>query len=421
MSHVSLRKNLVALYGVQVATLVLPLLTVPLLARNLGPSALGELAAVQSLFTTLGFLIEYGFNYSATRQVAIHRDDRSQLTRIFSEVLGAKLLLSVLFLLVSFVVYSFVSVFRTYPVLFWLGFLGALAQGFNLMWFYQGIEKLPKAASIDISLKFGYTVLVLMLVRSPADMTLVIGLQALSSLLSLVINTRHALPFVDRFQVTLTGSIAAIKEGQSMFFFRAVTVLYTSANTALLRLFVPAATVAQYSAAERLSSVSSSALTPVTQVIFPRLSHLVHHDFDVARKFFRKSLLATTAAATAALLLGFLSAPFVVEILFGEQFMEAIPLFRILLLNLPLVAISNLFGLQWMIPNGMERNFNNIIILAAILNLTSIMVFVPRFGPLGMAWGVVCCELLVTLLMVKSVISHPKTPFKRHASPEYKF
>ncbi|MFD1731416.1 oligosaccharide flippase family protein [Deinococcus malanensis] len=301
-------RNLVALYGVQIATFLLPLLTLPLLARNLGPTALGELAALQSLFATLGFLLEYGFNYSAARQVAIHREDRSRLTVILSDVLGAKVLLSLVFFTVSLGIYLFVPVFRAQGLLFWLGFLGGLAQGFNLFWFYQGIEKLSWSASVDVALKVGYTALVLILVRSPQDVVLVIGLQGLSSFLSLMINGVRARQFVDGVRWSLAGSLTALREGEACFF-RAVTLFYTSANSAMLRLFAPAATVAQYSNAERLTNVGFSAFGPLMQVFYPRLSYQVHHNFTEAQRFFRRFLLIILMLSVSAAAVGYLLAP----------------------------------------------------------------------------------------------------------------
>jgi len=41
-------------------------------------------------------LTDYSFNLSATRRVAIHRDDKEELSRIFSSVMTAKTLLTLL-------------------------------------------------------------------------------------------------------------------------------------------------------------------------------------------------------------------------------------------------------------------------------------------------------------------------------------
>ena len=66
-------ENAAALYAVQLAGYVLPLITVPFLARVLRPDGFGLLALAQSLALWLSILLEYGFNLSATRAVAAPR------------------------------------------------------------------------------------------------------------------------------------------------------------------------------------------------------------------------------------------------------------------------------------------------------------------------------------------------------------
>ena len=411
-----MRKNLFALYGVQVATLVLPLLSIPFLARVLGPSALGELAAIQSLFATLGFLIEYGFNFSATRQAAIHQHDRDKLTEILGNVLGAKILLSLLFLLISLAVYFFVPVFRSHPTLFWLGFVGALAQGFNLMWFYQGIEKLSLAATVDILCKSAYIALLFLFVRSPRDLTLVIGFQSASFILSLLVNAFCSRQYSNSLSLSFSGSLEALKEGSSMFLFRGMTLFYTTANSALLRLYVPAATVAYYSNAERLTNVGFSAFAPLNQVFFPRLSYLVHHDFQEAKKFFRKCFYILTPLSIASAVIAYIASPLAVEILFGEEYSQTSDIFRILLINIPLISISSLFGLQWLVPNGMQKQFNIAIGLSAVINIVSVITVVPIFKAVGMAWTIVACELVIMSVILVNVLRHPTNPFLKDSS-----
>lgn len=410
-----MRKNLIALYGVQVATLVLPLLSIPFLARVLGPSALGELAAIQSLFATIGFIIEYGFNFSATRLAAIHQNDRSKLTEIFANVTGAKILLSLVFLLVSVALFFAVPVFRTLPLLFWLSCAGALAQGFNLMWFYQGIEKLSAAATVDILCKSCYILLLFLFVRTPEDLNLVMGFQSASFLLSLIINAYRSRKYVNFPSLNLSGSLRALKEGKSMFLFRGMTLFYTTANSALLRLYVPASNVAYYSNAERLANVSFSAFGPLNQVFFPRLNYLVHHDLIEAKKFFRKCFYIIAPLSILSALAAYIISPLAVNILFGEGYTQTAELFRILAINIPLISISSLFGLQWLVPNGLQRQFNYAIGLSAIINIASVILVVPIHGATGMAWTIVACELVIMMVIIFNVFRHSSNPFTRSA------
>src|SRR5271169_2073299 len=59
--------NTAALYGVQLCRKAIPLLTMPYLARVLGPAGWGSVAFVSSLGEFIVLIIEFGFNLSATR------------------------------------------------------------------------------------------------------------------------------------------------------------------------------------------------------------------------------------------------------------------------------------------------------------------------------------------------------------------
>src|SRR6202042_152120 len=111
--------NVLSLYGVQVASYIVPLLTIPYLARVLGANGWGLVAFAQSFGSYFALLGEYGFALSATREVARHRNDRDKLTDIFAGVLGAKTLLAAASIVVAIMVRWWVPVFHEHPVLLW--------------------------------------------------------------------------------------------------------------------------------------------------------------------------------------------------------------------------------------------------------------------------------------------------------------
>jgi PST family polysaccharide transporter len=63
------------LYVLQVGSYMLPIVTIVFLARLLGPQGWGGLAFMQAFAGYVMLVVTYGFNYSATREVARHRDD----------------------------------------------------------------------------------------------------------------------------------------------------------------------------------------------------------------------------------------------------------------------------------------------------------------------------------------------------------
>ena len=117
-------QNVLALYGVQAANYLFPLLTLPYLTRVLGPVSWGLLAMVQSFAQYLALLVEYGFNLSATREVARHRDDRSHLASLLAGVTGAKGVLSGLTIFLALAAYEWIPNFRDSAALLASGCFG---------------------------------------------------------------------------------------------------------------------------------------------------------------------------------------------------------------------------------------------------------------------------------------------------------
>src|SRR5690554_7538012 len=67
--------NFLSLSGLQVFTYILPLITLPYLVRVLGVEKYGLVMFAQSFIMFFNILVDYGFNLSATREIAVNRSE----------------------------------------------------------------------------------------------------------------------------------------------------------------------------------------------------------------------------------------------------------------------------------------------------------------------------------------------------------
>ncbi len=392
----SLTQNALSLYGVQIASYIVPLVTIPYLARVLGAAGWGLVAFTQSFGSYIGLVAEYGFALSGTREVARHRDSPEKLTEILAGVMGAKALLAAVCVAVAVPLRWYLPIFRQHPTLLWVGIFWALTQGFNMMWFFQGLERMRLVAALDISAKALATVGIFIFVRTPDDGWRVLALQGLGFFLSCVISLELAyreLPF------RLPGwksMLESLRMGWTMFLFRASVSLYTVGNAFILGLFVTPQLVGYYAGAEKISKAFLGLLNPVSQTLYPRLSHLVHQARARAVRLARIGVAVMGIGGTAMGVLVFLTAPMLVRIILGTGYAQAVPVLRILALLPPLIALSNVFGIQWMLPLGLDRSFNRIILLAGVINIGLAVILAPAYADRGMAWAVVAAETFVT-------------------------
>jgi PST family polysaccharide transporter len=361
----------------------------------LGASGWGLVAFAQAFASWVALVGEYGFSLSATREVARHRGSRHKLTQILAGVLGAKVLLAAVSVTVAIAARWSVPIFREHPALLWSGMFWALAQVFSMMWYFQGLERMRLLASLDISAKALATVGVFLLVRRPEDAWRVLALQGcgfcMSSAVSLALVYRQ-LPF--RLP-DLSSVWEALRMGWSMFLFRGSVSLYTTGNAFVLGLFVSPQFVGYYAGAEKISRAFLGLLNPISQTLYPRLSHLAHHAQNRAAHLARISLTVMGVGGATIGFFVFLLAPLLVRLILGNGFEPAMAVLRVLSLLVPLVAFGNVFGIQWMLPLGLDRAFNQIILFAGLINLSLALILAPLYTDLGMAWAVVIAETFV--------------------------
>lgn len=389
-------QNVMALSAAQVATYVFPLVTIPYLARVLGVTGWGLVAFAQAFGAHVALLVEYGFPLSATREVSRHRCDNERLAEITAGVLGAKGVFAILGLAAALGARWLVPIFRSHPDLLWASTFWALAQAFNMMWLFQGLERMKLVAGLDFSAKAVATTGIFLLVRTPSDGWKVLVLQGLGALVSFLVSLWFAYRYVP-FRVPGSPTVAsAIRMGWSMFVFRSSASFYTVGNAFILGLFVSPVFVGYYAGAEKISRAFISLLNPMTQTIFPRISHLIHTAREQAIRLARTSLIVMGLGGCfmGALILMF--APIMVRIILGHVYAPAVPVLRIFSLLPPLIAVSSVLGIQWMLPMGLDRAFNTIILLAGVVNLSLALMLAPGLKASGMAWAVVTSELFVT-------------------------
>lgn len=390
-------QNALSLFTVQIARYILPLVTIPYLARVLGPEAWGLVIFAQASSQWLLIVLEYGFRLSATREIARNRDDQEKVAEIVASVIGAFGLLLLGSGLVVLVMGLSVPTFKQNPNYLIWAWLVAIAGGMSPLWYFQGIERMQLPAMMDLAARTLASIGTFIWIKTPDDGWKVLALQAIAGFFASGLMIVWMYRKIPGKLPRLTSAFAALRMGWSMFLFQSSASLYTTANTFILGLLAPAAQVGFYGGAERISKTVLNLLTPISQAMFPRMSYLMANDSKRATKLASISMVVMGLGGLVLAGVLAIAAPLIVNILLGAKFAAAVPLLRILVLLIPLIALSNVLGIQWMIPLGLDRAFNLIIISAGFINLILAVILTQRFGSTGMAWVVVFSEAFVTV------------------------
>lgn len=387
-------KNAASLYVVQFSQFFLPLLVLPYLTRVLGPDAFGLFIFAQAYGLFLAVFIEYGFNMSGTRSIIQQLNPGGRLNKIYG-VLGAQLSLMLIVLPLSLLVAYLIPLLRENFVLLMLGTFLGTSVGLRNYWYFLSIEKLliPAITSVFISLL--YIIGVFTLVKGPADVSVLLAVQIATQFIGLIILYSIMINKVGVAGFRMNEIKIAMNEGWNLFLSSLSINLYTQINAFILGLVSVPAQVGFFGASDKLVRAANRMQIPLAELFFPKMNKLINQNSKNAEIMIRK-IFWIMLGVSSLLTIGIIAtAPWAIPFILGDGYEPAIYLAQLLSLSLPLIAVSNVLGTQWMIPKGFDKAYRKVIIRTAVLNIMAAPLMAYYFGALGMVINVVCVELVV--------------------------
>jgi polysaccharide transporter, PST family len=385
--------NVIALYGVQACTYALPLLTFPYLARVLGPSGWGVVVFAQAIGDVIASVVEYGFDISASRETSRQRNEPKRLSALISGVLGAKSLLAIVCIAGAVFSRRFTHHVAPSMALFWASTIWGVCQGINMLWFFQGLERMRLASALEIGGKVLATLSIFVLVHKPDDGWKVMAAQCVGCVVAHGVTVVLAYREVGFEWPTPSSVWNALRMGGSMFLFRAVQGLSGSVNRLILGSFAPVAVLGEYAGAERITRVFQQGMWPVNQALYPKLTQQAQNNPRGAMRTVRLSLLLLGGLGLVLGLAILMGAPLLVHLVLGPAFQDSVPVLRIFALWIPLVALDTVITFQLLLPNQLDNQFNLVNFTTALVGIAAALLLAPRFSAVGIAWSAVISQI----------------------------
>lgn len=365
--------NFLSLSGLQVFTYILPLITLPYLVRVLGVEKYGLVMFAQSFIVFFNILVDYGFNLSATREVAVNRDNKAKVTEIYSSVMTIKvLLLGASFAILSSIVFS-VEKFTPDATLYLLTFLMVVGQALFPIWYFQGMERMKYITIINILSRVIFTVAIFVFVHNENDYVLVPVFNGLGACIGSV----YALwlirtSFQQRFEFQSLKNITLHFKDSTQFFLSRVAVsIYTSANTFVLGIFTNNTMVGYYSIAEKLYQAMQGLYGPVNQALYPYVAK--EKNIMLFKKIFYSVVSINIIGVVFLIFFG----ESILSLLFTQEVGgESINVFYIFLIVNFITVPSVLLGYPFLAALGFAKHVNYSVIVGSMVHLIGLVLLV---------------------------------------------
>jgi polysaccharide transporter, PST family len=409
-----LLENLFSLSVLQAVNYILPLITLPYLVRVLGVDKFGLIAFAQAFIQYFVILTDYGFNFSATRDVSFHRGNKQKLSVIVSSVLVIK----GLFLIIS--VIALTVVLLSVPKLRadWLIYVFSFGLVFdNILfpvWFFQGVEDMKYIMIRNVSAKIAFTALIFVFVREQSDYLNVPLINSLGLIVAGLIALR---PIFKKYGVSIRlpkySEIGhQLNEGWHVFISTLSISAYTNTRTFAVGLLTSQELTGFYAIAEKLIDLAQSiCLRPLIQIFYPRISNIYATDRQISFNLMSKLQHLTLIAYLGYVPILYILAPFLIKVVAKHSLPEAVLAFRILLVA-TFFTSANAFRVQFLIIAGLAKVRAKIHLLAGGVGLILTFGLTYWVSYLGPAIALIIIEMLVLFLTIHSLRTFLKPHFK---------
>lgn len=397
--------------SMHLVSLLIPLMAFPWLGRVLEPAHFGLLMYMCLFPPFLTLLVEWGFPLGGARLAARHRGNDQALCKLLGEVVTAKLILSIVAIVLSFLLVPFLPHAREWPQAFFMAVVAGIAKAMSPLWFYQGTgQKLPVLACWDMGFSFLALALVFVFIRHPEQWMLYLlftGLCRLASNAGLTCLLWMKYPF----KIKLSGSLRLIRDTAALFGALFFSSAYHYCFQLVLGYFLLASEMGIIVALDKMLRALIGLLNPFTQALFPEICILRDKNPGSAWRILRLSLLVTFIASSLAALAVWLLAPWVIRMALGSAYQEAPEILRLMLLSVPAAACSQILGSQVLVPFGHDKIQAQICAWVSLLSIPLSAALAFWKGMIGGALVPLCVESSLCLAFLYFVMKRVRGAF----------
>jgi O-antigen/teichoic acid export membrane protein/glycosyltransferase involved in cell wall biosynthesis len=380
---------------------IFPIVALPYLGNVVGPKFFGIVNFLGIIVGYFSLMVTYGFDISATREIARHSGDRAKINELFNRVISARLALFLGATLIFSALHYFVPEINHHTRAAYSSFL--LVFGWVLMpnWYFQGLQKMDRIVPIHFIVKLSFVALLFIVIKNPEHyyrypLILSLSTVAVGLLTFLVAVIRDRIPFRIKWD---RPTWDLLWKERFLFITSIINNTYQTSTIIILGLYLTFEEVGLFSLGWRLMNISQALIgIPLVFAMLPHATVGFQKSKAEGLQRVNRNLSVSVLALGLSGVFMYVVSPWLVTGLFGSAYSASLGLFHTLLIVPFLTGISATLSNQILLNNGKDQSVLWITALGAVVSITLNLVLLPIWGMTGSAIAIILTELATLIL-----------------------
>lgn len=419
MSTKSIKINFFMNIILTMSTLVFPLITFPYITRILSPDGIGKVSFATSLISYFNIVAQLGIPTYGIRACAKVRDDKINLTRTVHELFVINFIMNIFsYIILGLALFNIPRLFDD-RLLYIIMSFSIFLNSIGMEWLYKALEQYTYITIRSVVFKFIALLAMFLLIHKESDYILYGCISIFSASASNILNFSNLHKYIYIKSVGNYNFSQHIKTILIFFSMSCATTIYTNLDTVMLGFMKTDTDVGYYSTAIKIKAVLVCIVTSLGTVLLPRASYYIENKLLGDFKRITGKALNFVILSAAPLMIYFMAfAKYCIVLLFGESYTHSVLPMQITMPTLLLIGITNVLGIQILVPLGREKVVLLSEIAGAIVDIFLNIILIPEYASAGAAIGTLIAEIMVFLVQFfalrKDVSeSFRKIPYKK--------
>lgn len=379
----------------QIFLVLVPLITVPYLSRVLGPKTYGIYSSVNNTVQFLMIFCILSLSYIGMRTISRTRTygTPQELTEAFWGLWYFQGIAGIVTISLTVFVCSVFHVQYWNYLLLMVPYL--ISAQVDISWFFQGLADFGRVVLKNTAVKLVSVVLILLWVKSPADLWKYLLIMSVSTMLGSFVFWFDIHRYVGKPVKHFYKYHTTIKAIVTLMIPQIATQIYTSLDKPLLGIFQNSTQVAFYDNSQRISNMILGVITSISLVIMPKMAS---EGKEAQKVVMKKSLEATVMLGTLFAVIIMANTKEFVPFFFGQKYTPMIPLMFFFTLTIIMIPTGGVFANQFALANKRDKDYAFPVVIGAILEIVLSFLLDRPFGATGAMIAILITEFVVLIL-----------------------
>lgn len=399
MSKKSIAKNYIYNASYQILSMIIPLITTPYVSRVLGAESIGIYSYTVSIVTYFILFGSLGVGMYGKIEVAYVQDNKKERSKIFFEIILLRLITMIISALIYYRYFIINNEYSIYYIILLVEFISACL---DISWFFQGLEEFKKVVIRNMFVKIISVLAIIFFVKAKEDLYKYFIINVLGILLGNLTLWLYIPKYIQKIGIRELKVLRHIKPNIALFIPQVAIQVYNILDKTMLgNILASKSEVGYYEQSQKIVKLILSIITSMGTVMTPRMANIYSNgNKEEMQKYMKQSFYFVLILSIPIILGLFSIADRFVPLFFGKGYEKTAILIKITSPIILIIGLSNLVGMQYLLPTKRTKSFTISVVAGALINFILNSLLIARYNSTGASIATLIAELTVTLIQL---------------------